>query len=176
MVGQLETTTKLDESRIPYQIEGLVQVFTGKQRNFFTSVIAQGLQMATHGTPVLVVQFLKGGIGQGVPMRLGRHMDWLRCDSPRCIDTPHLDSEEVAALHRLWHYTKGAIMEKRYSLAILDELCLAVHFGLIPLDEVIDLLRQRPGQIDLILTGPEIPEEILAIADQVTEIRRSYYP
>lgn len=176
MVGQLETAKLKSDSRLPYQIEGLVQVFTSSQRNFYTGVIAQALRIATHGQPVLVVQFLKGGIRQNSPVRLGQNLDWLRCNLPRCIDTPHLDENEIQALQALWEHTRKVVLEGKYSLVVLDELSLAIHFGLISLDEVLAFLQQRPIQTDLILTGPEMPSEILELADQITEIRRSHQP
>jgi cob(I)alamin adenosyltransferase len=156
-------------------VEGLVQVFTSPHRSFFTNVMAQALRIAGQGTPVLVVQFLKGGIRQGLehPVQLGQHLDWFRCNLPRCVDTPELDEAETASLLELWDYTKKAISDSKYSLVVLDELSLAINFGLIPESEVLELLKIRPSQIDVILTGPDMPQGILDVADQITELRRS---
>lgn len=178
MVSQLEATGIDSSDRLPYHIEGLVQVFTSPHRSFFTTVIAQALRIAGQGTPVLVVQFLKGGIGQGYdhPVRLGQHLDWIRCDLPRYIDTPELDEAERKALMELWQYTQDVVYEGKYSLVVLDELSLAINYGLIPLAEVLAFLKRRPSHVDIILTGPKMPEAILDIADQITEIRRSHHP
>ena len=178
MVSQLEATSIDFSDRLPYHVEGLVQVFTGSHRNFFTNVIAQALRIAGQGTPVLVVQFLKGGIGQGHehPVRLGQHLDWIRCDLPRYIDTPELDDAEREALMQLWQYTQDVVSEGKYSLVVLDELSLAINFGLIPQDEVLAFLKRRPTHVDIILTGPQMPQGILDVADQITEIRRSHQP
>ena len=178
MVSQLEATC-LDSSCQPtYNIEGLVQVFTSSHRSFFTSVIAQALRIAGQGTPVLVVQFLKGGIGQGHehPVRLGQHLDWIRCDLPRYIDTPELDEAESKSLMQLWQYTQDVVSQGKYSLVVLDELSLAINFGLIPQAEVLAFLKRRPSHVDIILTGPQMPQAILDVADQITEIRRSHQP
>ncbi|MBW4548844.1 MAG: P-loop NTPase family protein [Symplocastrum torsivum CPER-KK1] len=178
MVSQLEATG-IDSSFHPtYNIEGLVQVFTSPHRSFFTSVIAQALRIAGQGTPVLVVQFLKGGIGQGHehPVRLGQHLDWIRCDLPRYIDTPELDEAESKSLMQLWQYTQDVVSEGKYSLVVLDELSLAINFGLIPQAEVLAFLKRRPSHVDIILTGPQMPQAILDVADQITEIRRSHQP
>lgn len=178
MVSQLEVPSINSSCPLTYNIEGLVQVFTSSHRSFFTNVIAQALRIAGQGTPVLVVQFLKGGIGQGHehPIRLGQHLDWIRCDLPRYIDTPELDEEESKSLMQLWQYTQDIVEEGKYSLVVLDELSLAIHFGLIPQDEVLAFLKRRPGHVDIILTGPEMPQVILDVADQITEIRRSHQP
>lgn len=178
MVSQLEAPPIDSSCQQPYNIQGLVQVFTSFHRSFFTNVIAQALRIAGQGTPVLVVQFLKGGIGQGHehPVRLGQHLDWIRCDLPRYIDTPELDDTERCSLMQLWQYTQDVVSEGKYSLVVLDELSLAIHFGLIPQDDVLAFLKKRPSHVDIILTGPKMPEAILDVADQITEIRRSHQP
>jgi cob(I)alamin adenosyltransferase len=178
MVAQVETPALDNERRFPHVIEGLIQVFTSSHRSFFTNVMAQALQIAGQGTPVLVVQFLKGGINLGPehPMHLGQNLDWLRCNLPRCVDTPHLEAEEMQALLDLWQHTRQVVLQGKYSLVVLDELSLAIHFGLIPEAEVLALLDQRPRHIDIILTGPEMPQTILDVADQITELRRSHRP
>jgi cob(I)alamin adenosyltransferase len=161
MVSQLETPISDLNRQLPMPIEGLVQIFTCPHRSFFTNVIAQALRIAGQGTPVLVVQFLKGGIRQGLehPVRLGQHLDWLRCDLPRCIDTPQLEEAET-----------------KDTLVVLDELSVAINFGLIPEEEVLDFLNTRPAHVDVILTGPDMPPAILEIADQITELRRTHRP
>ncbi|MDX2100122.1 MAG: P-loop NTPase family protein [Leptolyngbyaceae cyanobacterium bins.59] len=177
MISHLETPT-FSLNRHPRPIEGLIQVFTSSHRSFFTNVMAQALRIAGQGTPVLVVQFLKGGIGQGHehPVRLGQHLDWIRCDLPRCIDTPHLDSREAESFSKLWVYTRDVVMESRYDLVVLDELSLAINFNLIAESEVLSFLTNRPHHVDIILTGPEMPDSLLEIADQITELRRSHQP
>jgi cob(I)alamin adenosyltransferase len=176
-LGERRTVAEVSR-RFPHAIEGLVQVFTCSHRSFFTSVMAQALRIAGQGTSVLVVQFLKGGIGQGYehPVRLGQNLDWVRCDLPRCIDTPHLDETEMRSLLDLWQHTQAVVMQGKYDLVVLDELSLAINFGLIPEREVLAFLQKRPSYVDVILTGPEMPEAILNVADQITELRRSHQP
>jgi cob(I)alamin adenosyltransferase len=178
MVSQVEAPNLDSVRRHSPSVEGLVQVFTCTHRNFFTNVMGQALRIAGQGAPVLVVQFLKGGIDQGFenPVQLGQNLHWIRCNLPRCIDTPHLDPEEVRSLTDLWRQTQAVILEKKYDLVVLDELSLAIHFGLISETEVLSFLSKRPPQVDVILTGPEMPKSILDVADQITELRRSHQP
>lgn len=178
MVAQLESKSVNSTLNLPYAVEGLVQVFTSTHRNFFTSVMAQALRIAGQGTSVLIVQFLKGGINQGHenPMQLGQNLDWIRCDLPRCIDTPDLEDTEIQSLQKLWQHTQKVLLEGKYSLVVLDELSLAINFGLIPEAEVLAFLAKRPANIDIILTGPQMPKSLLDIADQITEIRRTHRP
>jgi cob(I)alamin adenosyltransferase len=178
MVSQLEAPTLQSAHPLTYQVDGLVQVFTSTHRSFFTSVMAQALRFAGQGNAVLVVQFLKGGIGQGFdnPTQLGQNLDWVRCDLPRCIDTPHLDAEEADALTQLWRHTQKVVLSGQYTLVVLDELSLAINFDLISETEVLAFLAKRPANVDIILTGPAMPQSLLDVADQITEFRRSHQP
>lgn len=179
MVSQLEAPSRSSNHSLTYAIEGLVQVFTCPHRSFFTSVMAQALRIAGQGTSVLVVQFLKGGIGQGYqhPVQLAQNLDWIRCNLTRCLDEgAELAEVELAALQDLWQHTQTVVAEGKYSLVVLDELSLAINFGLIPEAEVLSLIQERPSQVDLILTGPDMPQTILDVADQITELRRTHRP
>jgi cob(I)alamin adenosyltransferase len=183
MISQIEAPSlsadslSLDRNLIR-RVDGLIQVFTCSYRSFFTSVMAQALRLAGQGTPVLVVQFLKGGIGQGYdhPVQLGQQLDWLRCNLPRCIDTPQVDEAEARSLHDLWQHTQAIVLQGKYDLVVLDELSLAIAFGLISEVEVLEFLQHRPAHVDVILTGPEMPRSVLEVADQITELRRSHQP
>ncbi|PSB02206.1 P-loop NTPase family protein [Merismopedia glauca] len=173
MVAQLDTPVISSPSHSPYLVEGLVQVFTASRRSFFTTVMAQALRIAGQGRRVLVVQFLKGGLHQGSerPVRLCQNLDWIRCNLPRCLDTPHLEATETDALVKLWEHTRNVVLDGQYSLVILDEVSLAVNLGLLLEKDVLELVKNRPPQVDIVLTGPEMPETILSVADQVTKIR-----
>ena len=126
-------------------IEGTIQVFTSAHRNFFTNVMVQALRTAGQGTPVLVVQFLKGGIQQGPdhPVHLGQNLDWIRCGLAGCVHQ-EVDAATAEAVSGLWTYTQSLVMQRRYSLVVLDELSLAIKFGLIAESAVLKFLRDRP--------------------------------
>lgn len=178
MVSQVEAPTLDSSHSSALRVEGLVQVFTSVQRSFFTNVMAQALRLAGQGTHVLVIQFLKGGIAQGYqhPVQLGQNLDWIRCNLPRCIDAPGIDDSEYQALTDLWNYTQEVVCAGQYDLVVLDELSLAIYFGLISENDVVAFLNQRPPHVDVILTGPNMPRSLLDMADQITELRRSHQP
>lgn len=159
-------------------IEGTVQVFTSPHRSFFTNVMVQAVRVAGQGKPVLIAQFLKGGIRQGAdqPMQFGQGLEWVRADIGRCLKTTDATSEEREAIAHLWQHTQDVVMQGRYALVVLDELSLAMQFNLISEASVLQFLKERPPQVDVVLTGPEMPASMLAIADQVTEFRRHFFP
>ncbi|HZG38144.1 MAG TPA: cob(I)yrinic acid a,c-diamide adenosyltransferase, partial [Nodosilinea sp.] len=93
-----------------------------------------------------------------------------------CIHGPEMSAGEQQAIKELWLHTKAVVAKGRYGLVVLDELSLAVNYGLIATQDVVDFLQQRPPQVDVILTGPDMPAPLLAVADQVTEFRRNVLP
>ncbi|MBX2862035.1 MAG: cob(I)yrinic acid a,c-diamide adenosyltransferase [Leptolyngbyaceae cyanobacterium MAG.088] len=157
-------------------LEGSLRVFTSVHRSFFTNVMVQALRSADQGMTVLVAQFLKGGIDQGPDhmTHMGQNLDWVRCGYSGCIFENTNDAQ--AAVSELWSYVKSVVQADQYGLVMLDELSLAIDYGLIPEAEVLELLEQRPAQMDIILTGPKMPYSILSMADQVTEFRREFLP
>ncbi|MEN9203368.1 MAG: cob(I)yrinic acid a,c-diamide adenosyltransferase [Thermostichus sp. DG_1_6_bins_120] len=154
--------------------QGSLQLYTHPSRGPFTPVMAQALRLAGQGTRVLIVQFLKGGINQGPQNRLllGSSLEWVRCRLHRCIDTPQLDPEERVALDELWQFTQAAVASGSYDLVVLDELSLALKLDLIPEAEVLSLIDRRPISMDMIITGPEMPDSLLERADLITQLRQ----
>ncbi|MGF1459958.1 MAG: cob(I)yrinic acid a,c-diamide adenosyltransferase [Leptolyngbyaceae cyanobacterium] len=159
-----------------HAIAGTIQVFTSPHRTFFANVMVQAMRVAGQGHAVLITQFLKGGISQGVgqPMQFGQGLEWLRPDIQRSLKVADATVEEQTAVAQLWHHTETAAMQGKYSLVVLDELSLAIQLGLIAEETALTFLQQRPSQLDVILTGPDMPESLLAIADQITEFRRHF--
>lgn len=164
--------------RLVVQPEGLLQIHTAPFRGSVGSVLSQALRAAGLGSRVLVSQFLKGGVDQGpdrAPTLCGR-LQWLRPAMDLCIDAPLAEASPaaatLAAIAEVWEHCRAQLMAASCDLMVLDELGLAVTYGYLPLDEVVSTLQQRPGQMDVILTGPAIPEPLMAMADQVTQLRR----
>ncbi|MFN5465211.1 MAG: cob(I)yrinic acid a,c-diamide adenosyltransferase [Cyanobacteriota bacterium] len=164
------------------QPEGLLQIHTAPHRGSFSGVLSQALRAAGLGSRVLVCQLLKGGVDQGVrgsQMLCGR-LQWLRPATPLCLET---SAEQLAAdpgqangireaVREVWMYSRDQLLEERVDQLVLDELGLAIELGYLPLDEVMATLRQRPPHLDVIVTGQAIPAALMAMADQVTELRR----
>jgi cob(I)alamin adenosyltransferase len=157
--------------------EGLLQIHTAPYRGSFAAVYSQALRTAGLGSRVLVSQFLKGGVGQGVAGSLwlcGR-LQWLRPATPLCLEGPP-PKEGAAdlggAVREVWDYSRETLLAGHVDLMVLDELGLAVELGWLAAAEVCDTLERRPAHLDVILTGPAMPPALMAMADQVTELRR----
>ncbi|NDG75288.1 MAG: ATP--corrinoid adenosyltransferase [Synechococcaceae bacterium WB8_1B_136] len=166
--------------RLAAQQEGLLQIHTAPFRGSFSGVFSQALRSAGLGSRVLISQFLKGGVDQGLARSLwlcGR-LQWLRPAVTTCLAEPATDAPisaaERQAVGEVWAYSSDQLLAGQLDLLVLDELGLAVELGYLPAEEVTTTLERRPSHVDVILTGPSMPAALMAMADQVTELRRGF--
>jgi cob(I)alamin adenosyltransferase len=179
-VALVRSSPAARSSRLVAQQEGLLQVHTAPFRGSFSGVFSQALRSAGLGSRVLISQFLKGGVDQGLERSVwlcGR-LQWLRPAVAACLAEPAA-TESVSAGDRdavlaVWDYTKEQLLAGELDQLVLDELGLAVELGYLPAADVLAVLEQRPAHLDVILTGPCMSPALLAMADQVTQLRRGF--
>jgi cob(I)alamin adenosyltransferase len=166
--------------RLVAQQEGQLQVHTAPFRGSFSGVLSQALRSAGLGSRVLVSQFLKGGVDQGLERSVwlcGR-LQWLRPAVSGCLMDPAVPGEagqaDRDAVLEIWTYTREQLLSGQLEQLVLDELGLAIELGYLPEADVVQALEQRPTHLDVILTGPSMPSSLLAMADQVTQLRRGF--
>ena len=164
--------------RLVAKPEGLLQIHTAPFRGSFGSVLSQALRTAGLGSRVLISQLLKGGVDQGLASSLwlcGR-LQWLRPGVPACLSAPAhgASAEAIDAVQQVWAFSREQLLTGAVDLMVLDELGLAVELGYLELAEVVATLEQRPAQMDVILTGPAMGPDLMALADQVTQLRRGF--
>ena len=94
-----------------------------------------------------------------------------------CIRREEVTAEHIARAQQGLARARAAMLSGQYALVVLDEVNVAIWFGVLPLSDVLALLDERPPQVELILTGRRAPEELIARADLVTEMReiKHYY-
>lgn len=153
--------------------KGLVQVYTGNGKGKTTAAFGQALRAVGQGYRVCVIQFMKGR-KYGELLAAEKHLPNLTIhlaglDSFVMRENPAPLDIELA--RKGLDLARRAIASGDYDMVILDELNIATDFRLIPLDDVIDLIKNKPASLDLVLTGRYAPPEIVAIADTVSEIR-----
>ena len=79
-------------------------------------------------------------------------------------------------MRQAWSVASEKILSGRYDLIILDEINYVLGYGYVPVDEVVRVLKSRPSQVHVVLTGRNAPEEIISVADCVTEMRDVKHP
>lgn len=163
--------------------EGQLQVHTAPYRGSFSVVLSEALRAAGLGRRVMVSQFLKGGVSQGAQgaIHLCGRLEWLRPSISCCLvgnDKQDFFSENksnaIKAVKEIWEICKDHILAGDLDQLVLDEVGLAIEFGYLKENELINTLEQRPGEMDVILTGPSIPNRVICMADQVTELRSGH--
>jgi cob(I)alamin adenosyltransferase len=153
--------------------KGLVQVYTGNGKGKTTAAFGQALRAVGQGFRVCIIQFMKGRkygeflAAEKYLPNLTIHLSGLDSFVMRANPAP-LDIELARQGLDL---ARQAIASGDYDMVIMDELNVAADFRLIPLDDVIDLIKNKPASVDLILTGRYAPPEIVAVADTVSEIK-----
>lgn len=160
-------------------MKGLLIVFTGNGKGKTTAALGTGLRAWGHGMKVCMIQFIKGREGGEVKaasrldgfevLPMGRGFVGIGNDI-------HQREEHVRAAREALERVKEKISSGQYQLIILDEINNALSLGLIDLQELVDLLKKRPEDLHMILTGRDAPPELLEMADLVTEMRDVKHP
>jgi len=167
--------------------QGMIQVYTGDGKGKTTAAVGLACRAVGHGYKVLIIQFIKGNIGQGATSgeygeletarRLAPHLT-IRPMGRGCrISRESPDPEDVKLCHEAMLYAQRAIAGREYDIVVLDEINVAVDLGLLKKEEVLRLLDERPSDVELILTGRHAAQEIMERADLVTEMKeiKHYY-
>jgi cob(I)alamin adenosyltransferase len=152
---------------------GLVIVITGNGKGKTTAAFGQALRAIGQGYKVFVMQFMKGrkygefiAAGKYLPhltIRMSGLDSFVMRDNPADID--------IELAQKGWAEAQKAINSGKYDMVILDEINVALDFKLIDLQEVIDIIKNKPAGLDLILTGRYAPKEIIKLADTVSEVK-----
>ncbi len=151
--------------------KGLLILFTGDGKGKTTAALGMALRAAGHQMRVLILQFIKGTWVYGELMAVGHlpqvSIETLGSGFTWNKDDPEEDRNLAAAG---WQRVMEALTGGNYDMIILDELNIVLHYGLLPLEQVIDDLRRRPDNLHLVITGRGAPPELVEEADLVTEM------
>jgi cob(I)alamin adenosyltransferase len=160
--------------------KGFVQIYTGNGKGKTTAALGQALRAPGNGLKTFIVQFMKN-CPYGEITSLSFLSDWITIEQ---------FGDDIFVLERkLPGYTDINIAQKglqkarekmisgKYDIVILDEICVALHYNLLMIDEVFHLLSEKPEHVEVILTGRYCPKELLEKADLVTEMKeiKHYY-
>ena len=167
-------------SRLPESVKrelGLVHVYTGDGKGKTTASLGLGFRAAGRGLEVLMIQFLKPAENYGEHAAAERFENFTIM--PLGLD--HMLSrvprdEDIAVAKRTLRTAEDLIGSGKYDLVILDEINVAVSWKLLGADEVIAVLKKRPENTEIVLTGRGAPQPIIDYADLVTEMRPVKHP
>jgi ATP:corrinoid adenosyltransferase len=156
--------------------KGYVQVYTGNGKGKTTAALGQGLRAAGNELTVYMIQFLKSadtGELESVK-KLSPYFNIFRFEKKRGFFWT-LNNEEKAELkveiQSAYKFAEESLKEGKCDVLILDEVMGAISNKLLSIEQVIELINIKGDNVELILTGRNVPEAILEKADLVTEMK-----
>ncbi|MER5254603.1 MULTISPECIES: cob(I)yrinic acid a,c-diamide adenosyltransferase [unclassified Streptomyces] len=166
----------------------LVMVHTGVGKGKSTAAFGMALRAWNQGWPIGVFQFVKsakwkvgeenalkvlGASDEGGPVdwhKMGEGWSWIQ-RAPAEGEPSHEDKAREG-----WEQVKRDLAAETYQLYVLDEFAYLLHWGWIDVDEVIEVLRDRPGHQHVVITGRYAPEALVEFADLVTDMSKVKHP
>ena len=157
---------------------GFVQVYTGNGKGKTTAALGLALRMAGNGGRVFFGQFMKGQLyGEHRALSALPQIDLQTFGGPRCLRREEMTKKDREMARRGLEICRQAMFSGRYDLVVLDEINVALWFGLVSDETVENFLDERPGRTELLLTGRYAPRWLIERADLVTEMKliKHYY-
>ena len=157
---------------------GLLIVHTGKGKGKSTAAFGMVFRAIGHGYKIGIVQFVKGAWGTGerdvlenyselVTIKaMGEGFTWDTQDRQR----------DLASARGALEMAKAMIADPSYKMVLLDELNIVLRYDYLPLEEVLEVLRNKPRDQHVIVTGRNAKDELIEIADLVTEMTEIKHP
>ena len=161
--------------------DGLVIVYTGNGKGKTTAALGLAMRAVGYEHKVCMLQFIKGSWHYGEMdsskklepnfelIAIGKGFVGILDDN-----SPREEHEKYAA--EALRICREKINSGNYNVVILDEVNYAINLGLINVQEIIKLIKEKPSNLDLVLTGRDVKEEIVELADLVTEMKEIKHP
>lgn len=157
----------------------MIHIYTGNGKGKTTAALGLGLRAAGHGRRVLMVQFMKGRTNYGELESARRIPGFtiVQFGRPDFVDKSNPDPRDIQGAEEAMAYALEAAKRRRCEVMILDELNVALDFGLVKFDRVKELIDSKPEDMELVITGRNASEALIELADLVTEMReiKHYY-
>ena len=169
---------------------GLVHVITGDGKGKTTSSLGLALRAIGNNLKVYMIQFLKSGFtgelysakklgfeieqfGVDALKEKQKHLQEFSDKTGRFVFQPDVKEKEAAI--QGWEHAKKIIKSNDYDMVILDEINCVLEKGLVPIQEVLEIIKKH-GNVELVLTGRDAPKELMEAADYVNVVQRIKHP
>lgn len=151
---------------------GTIQLYTGNGKGKTTAALGAALRAVGHGRRVAMIQFMKGRLyGELAAAAKLEGFTIEQHGRDEFVDPKNPERVDVELAEKGWRRAAELVREGGLDMLILDEINVAVAFGLLPLDRVVAFVREKPAHLELVLTGRYAPKELVDLADTVTEMR-----
>jgi cob(I)alamin adenosyltransferase len=163
---------------MPKLERGLVQVYTGNGKGKTSAAFGLALRAIGRGLKVYIIQFIKGGFDYGELYIVDKlpNLTLKAFGRGQFITSKPPDKMDVALAEEALSLARKVVESGEYDMVILDEINVALNLKLISLEKVLELIKNKPEHVELVLTGRYAPGEIIEVADLVTEMREIKHP
>ena len=158
--------------------QGLIQVYTGDGKGKTTAALGLALRAAGQGLAAYIVQFMKGWphYGELQALKHQPNVTLVQFGRPDFVERDNPDPVDVRMAQDALQHALDIVSNGRYDLVVLDEINVALDYGLLSLDQVLALFDAKPPHVELVLTGRAAHPQIIERADLVTEMRSIKHP
>lgn len=157
---------------------GYIQVYTGDGKGKTTASLGLAMRALGRCWKVLIIMFTKGGDDYGelnsfrnLSPEISQNLTIVQAGLDRIVYQNNKTEADLSEIKKGWELAKKAIQNDEYNLIILDEANIAIDMGFIDLNEMIDVLKNKPEEMEIVLTGRNAKQEIIDIAHLVSEIK-----
>jgi cob(I)alamin adenosyltransferase len=166
-----DDTTRI-EGAGPAGTTGYVQIYTGDGKGKTTAALGLALRAWGHDRRVIVIQFMKADPAWGEIVALRRiGIEVLQVGLDHWVRKGQASDADLAAAAAGFAKAREIVVGGSFDVVVLDEIWTALFFDLLALDDVLALMRGKPAAVELVMTGRRAPDEAIAAADLVTEMR-----
>ena len=156
---------------------GYIQVYTGNGKGKTTASLGLCLRALGRNWKVLLVMFTKGGDNYGelisfkkLSSEINDNLTIVQAGLDRIVYKNNSTEDDVKTIQNGWKIVKEAIKNNSYNMIIMDEANIAIDLGILDLNEVVETLKQKPKEMEIVLTGRNAKQEIIDIAHLVSKI------
>ena len=158
-------------------IKGLIQVYTGDGKGKTTAALGLALRAAGRNMKVLIVQFMKKwDYGELHSVKLIPDITLETFGTKDFVYKGKAKKIDYDEAEKAFSFGVEGIQSGNYDIVIFDELNMALYYELLDLKKVVEKLKGKPDNVEIVITGRKAPEEIIKIADLVTEMREVKHP
>ena len=158
---------------------GYIQVYTGNGKGKTTASLGLAMRALGRCWKVLIIMFTKGGDDYGelnsfrnLSPEITKNLTIIQAGLDRIVYSNNKNQNDEEEIKKGWELAKKAIENDEYNLIILDEANIAIDLGFIDVDEVVEVLKNKPEEMEIVLTGRNANQKIIDIAHLVSEIKQ----
>jgi len=158
-------------------VKGLIQVYTGDGKGKTTAALGLALRAAGRNMKVLIVQFMKKwDYGELHSVKLIPNITLETFGTKEFVFKGKAKKIDYEEAEKAFSFGIEGMQSGNYDIVIFDELNMALYYELLDLKEIIEKIKGKPHNVEVVITGRKAPEGIIEIADLVTEMREVKHP